>query len=60
MIRDGNEGCRQDESEDGTTYWYQMANCRRANVAYTLYDGSNGRCSKNTFLQNVSFDVVFI
>lgn len=54
MIRTGDEGCREDESGDGTQYWYQMANCRRANVAYALYDGSSGRCSKNTFLENVS------
>lgn len=54
VIRTGDEGCREDESGDGTQYWYQMANCRRANVAYALYDGSSGRCSKNTFLENVS------
>ena len=36
---DDNEdvGCMEDESGDGTTYWYQMAMCRRAQVAYSVY-----------------------
>lgn len=45
-------GCLEDSSEDGTTYWYQMANCNRANVAYSLYatdSGSSVSCSSNTF-----------
>ena len=48
----GNQGCREDESEDGTEYWYQMANCRRAQVVFSLY-GSNGhteQCHKKSFL----------
>jgi hypothetical protein len=36
-----NMGCMADESGDGTTYWYMMANCRRAQVAYSLYASSN-------------------
>jgi len=48
----GSEGCREDESEDGTVYWYQMANCRRAQVVYSLYgsDGSSESCQKHSFL----------
>lgn len=34
-------GCMEDESGDGTTYWYMMANCRRAQVAYSLYASNN-------------------
>ena len=34
-------GCLEDSSEDGTTYWYQMANCRRAQAVYSLYTGGN-------------------
>mmetsp|Transcript_5783 Transcript_5783/g.8451 ORF Transcript_5783/g.8451 Transcript_5783/m.8451 type:complete len:349 (+) Transcript_5783:143-1189(+) len=51
-VQDGDEGCREDESEDGTVYWYQMANCRRANVVYRLY-GSGGNymsCNKAHYL----------
>jgi len=33
-------GCLEDSSEDGTTYWYQMANCRRAQAVFNLYTGS--------------------
>jgi hypothetical protein len=29
--------CMDDESGDGTTMWYMMANCRRAQVAYSVY-----------------------
>lgn len=49
---DDNEdvGCMEDESGDGTTYWYQMAMCRRAQVAYSVYatDGS-ASCSSGNF-----------
>ena len=36
---DDNEdvGCMADASGDGTTYWYQMAMCKRAQVAYSVY-----------------------
>ena len=48
----GSQGCREDESEDGTVYWYQMANCRRAQVVFSLYgsDGSTEECQKKSFL----------
>jgi len=41
----------QDASGDGTTYWYQMAMCRRAQVAYSVYatDSSSATCTSNTF-----------
>jgi len=43
-------GCLEDSSEDGTTYWYQMANCRRAQAVFDLYTG--GGCG--TFQESVS------
>ncbi|KAL7545400.1 hypothetical protein ACHAWF_008750 [Thalassiosira exigua] len=50
---DDNEdvGCMEDESGDGTTYWYQMAMCRRAQVAYSVYATSSGSssCSSGNF-----------
>eukprot|EP00814_Leptocylindrus_danicus_P004963 CAMPEP_0116021404 /NCGR_PEP_ID=MMETSP0321-20121206/10368_1 /TAXON_ID=163516 /ORGANISM="Leptocylindrus danicus var. danicus, Strain B650" /LENGTH=272 /DNA_ID=CAMNT_0003492271 /DNA_START=110 /DNA_END=928 /DNA_ORIENTATION=+ len=54
IVKDGDEGCREDESGDGTQYWYQMANCRRANVAFAVYGADSGstRCSKGQFLEN--------
>ena len=54
---DDNEdvGCMEDESGDGTTYWYQMAMCRRAQVAYSVYatDGS-ASCSSGNLKGTVS------
>mmetsp|Transcript_26937 Transcript_26937/g.54975 ORF Transcript_26937/g.54975 Transcript_26937/m.54975 type:complete len:367 (-) Transcript_26937:51-1151(-) len=46
---DDNEdvGCMEDESGDGTTYWYQMAMCRRAQVAYSVYTSSSSSTSCN-------------
>lgn len=38
-------GCREDESGDGTQFWYQMANCKRAQVAYSVYASSSGTTS---------------
>lgn len=50
---DDNEdmGCMNDGSSDGTTYWYQMAMCRRAQVAYSIYatDSGSSSCSSNNF-----------
>lgn len=43
-----NLACMDDESEDGTTYWYMMANCRRAQVAYSLYAASSGTSCKSS------------
>jgi len=42
-----NMGCMDDESEDGTSYWYMMANCKRAQVAYSVYATSSGTTSCN-------------
>jgi len=38
-------GCRGDDSGDGTQYWYQMANCKRAQVAYSVYASNSGSTS---------------
>lgn len=46
--------CMENESEDGTTYWYMMANCRRANVVYDVYASSSGSasCSSSNFQES--------
>lgn len=55
---DDNEdlGCMQDSSNDGVTYWYQMAMCRRAQVAYSVYASNSGSpsCSSGNFKGTVS------
>jgi len=54
---DGDSGCMEDESEDGTTYWYQMANCRRAQAVFSMYatdSGSSASCSSSAFKESVS------
>lgn len=50
-----NMGCMDDESEDGTSYWYMMANCKRAQVAYSVYATSSGTtsCSKGDFKESM-------
>jgi len=60
---DDNEdsGCMEQSSEDGTTYWYQMANCRRAQAVFALYatdSGNSASCSSSTFKESVSLIVV--
>jgi len=40
-------GCIEASSEDGTSSWYQMANCKRAQVAYSVYASSSGSTSCN-------------
>lgn len=49
-----NMGCMDDESGDGTTYWYMMANCRRAQAAYSMYASSSGStsCNKKDFKES--------
>lgn len=42
---DSDLGCMENDSEDGTTSWYMMSNCRRAQVAYSLY--SNNGCGSS-------------
>lgn len=51
-------GCMEDESEDGTTYWYQMANCRRAQAVFSMYGSSSNSasCSNSDFKESVSVD----
>ena len=49
----------EDESEDGTTMWYMMANCKRAQVAYSVYASSSGTTScRNDFKESVSFQSI--
>jgi hypothetical protein len=52
-----NSGCLEESSEDGTTYWYQMSNCRRAQVVWSVYasdSSSNPNCNANNFKETVS------
>lgn len=50
VVYDSEEaGCLEDESEDGTYNWYMMANCRRPQVAYSVYSSSSG-CSSSNFV----------
>lgn len=57
---DDNEdaGCMEDGSEDGTTYWYQMANCRRAQAVFSLYAGNSASCSSSNFKESVSYNIL--
>jgi len=50
-----NMGCMDDESEDGTSYWYMMANCKRAQVAYSVYATSSGTtsCASKDFKESL-------
>lgn len=53
MVYDSEEaGCLEDESEDGTYNWYMMANCRRPQVAFSVYasDSDSSSCSSSTFV----------
>jgi len=53
VVYDSEEaGCLEDESEDGTYNWYMMANCRRPQVAYSVYASDSGSsvCSSSTFV----------
>jgi hypothetical protein len=51
-------GCLEDESEDGTTNWYMMANCKRPQVAFTVYGSgsSSSGCNSNNFKGSVSHE----
>lgn len=49
-----NAGCMEDESEDGTTMWYMMANCRRAQVAYSVYASTGSTsCGNGDFKESM-------
>jgi hypothetical protein len=53
--------CMEDSSEDGTTYWYQMANCRRAQAVFSVYanpSSSNAACNAGNFKESVSRPVL--
>lgn len=52
MVEDSEEaGCLEDESEDGTYNWYMMANCRRPQVAYSVYSSTG--CNSGNFVGSV-------
>lgn len=50
-------GCLEASSEDGTTSWYLMSNCRRTQAVYSVYsveDSNSLSCNKNTYQGTVS------
>ncbi|GKY92465.1 hypothetical protein MPSEU_000216900 [Mayamaea pseudoterrestris] len=48
FVKDAEDGaCLERSSEDGTQYWYMMANCRRAQAVFGLYSGTS--CSSSNF-----------
>ena len=52
-------GCLEENSEDGTTYWYQMSNCRRAQVVWSVYasdSSSSPSCSSSNFKESVCLE----
>lgn len=54
-------GCLASSSQDGTYYWYQMANCRRAQAAFSLYtteSSSSVGCNSNTYKETVSSFII--
>ena len=56
---DEDSGCLEESSEDGTTYWYQMSNCRRAQVVWSVYasdSSSNPNCNSGNFKETVRID----
>lgn len=60
-VEDSEEvGCLEDGSDDGTTNWYMMANCRRPQVVFSVYASSSGStsCNSNNFVGSVSDDMI--
>ena len=54
-------GCLASSSQDGTYYWYQMANCRRAQAAFSLYTTESSTsvgCNSNTYRETVSSTLI--
>jgi hypothetical protein len=53
--------CMERGSQDGTTYWYQMANCRRAQAVFSVYGSGSGSasCNKNNFKESVCLCFLF-
>jgi len=48
-------GCLANGSSDGTSSWYMMANCRRAQVAYNIYASSSSsgtKCNSGNFKES--------
>lgn len=48
-------GCLEESSEDGTTCWYMMSNCRRAQVVWSVYasdSSSSPNCNGKQFQRN--------
>lgn len=56
-----NVGCLEDGSDDGTTNWYMMANCKRPQVVFSVYASSSGStsCSNGNFVGSVSENSMF-
>ena len=55
-VEDSEEvGCLENGSDDGTTNWYMMANCRRPQVVFSVYasSGSSTSCNNNNFKGSV-------
>jgi hypothetical protein len=53
---DSGSGCLEESSEDGTDYWYQMSNCRRAQVVWSVYasdSSSSPNCNSNNHKETV-------
>jgi len=55
-----NMGCMEGESEDGTTLWYQMANCKRAQVAYSVYSRIRDDKNKSTTCQDEEYQETLV
>ena len=55
-------GCPENESEDGTVYWYQMANCLRPQAVFSLYASNSGStsCSSSSFKESVSQSLLLL
>lgn len=49
-------GCLEDGSDDGTTNWYMMANCKRPQVVFSVYASNSGSttCHSGNFVGSVS------
>ena len=49
-------GCMEKSSQDGTSSWYMMSNCRRAQAGFSIYaSGSSGNCNSGNFKESVSY-----
>mmetsp|Transcript_3627 Transcript_3627/g.7564 ORF Transcript_3627/g.7564 Transcript_3627/m.7564 type:complete len:398 (-) Transcript_3627:225-1418(-) len=53
--KDDDAGCLEESSEDGTDVWYQMSNCRRAQVAWSVYasdSSQNPSCNSGNYKES--------